>query len=201
MPYYNFANKEIIMHRVFSQELSGRALKGSFELMNNLGDYALPSDVARIREKVDAIYEAEHTRTGRAFIPFYRVLKADEGDDHHFVISVEWREQHSVAHPKQIGCVAVVFVGDKLTLVPVKEQAVLKNAAWDIRGLKYVMMDYLRVLSEGKKVLLKQLIAQCEELDKEHPFEFLFDVDSDEERLSIVARQNFKNFTAFSVYY
>lgn len=182
----------------FYDSVSGRAFRGIKELKVCLIDFTDGTSLAKILREADDLCQQSYRAEEKEFIPYFKIEFdcLDNGSNYYLHI-----EDRSRVEPRIVGTVCITYSDSALQLRYPSSLATLKNGSWNLAGLRLVLSEHMKRLDASARELIDSTLVTFAQLDSDHPAEFAFDIDNDDERLSIVARRNLKPFATNSFYH
>lgn len=181
----------------FYDSVNGRALRGIDALQDALLEYTKTLDLALILKEVGILYQQALRNNGDTFTPFFKIEFEEVNNGTHYKIRMEKRIGQF--HDTQ-GTISITYVDNNLRLRNGLTNSCVRNAGWDIKGLRLILGEKIKSFDVTKRGLINGIITEFSMLDKENPTEFAFDLDDDEERLSIIALRNHRHYATSSFY-
>lgn len=181
----------------FYDSVNGRAIRGMDALENALMDYTDTSHLALIQKEVRSLFQQAIKNNGGEFTPYFKIEFNEVNNGSHYILRLEKRI--GSFHENQ-GHIHITYVDSVVKLRYEAAKTTVRNAGWDIRGLKLALAERIRSFEASKRELIRNTLSEFGSLDKQNPTEFAFDIDDDDERLSIVALRNHKPYATTSFY-
>lgn len=186
-----------------TKTLSDKLFNGTFELRLHLDDHTTQDNTNQIISAVNQLIElhhAAHPRTG-PFSPRF-AFGGVEGDAVKIELFVMRPGQPNV----ECGIIPLKWkkVGNDqiLTIRKQSRQRHIEhmNAGFNLTDLRMALSIRRVYLHEEKNEALTHHLDFFEAMDKKHPAEFTFDLDFNDEGVTIVAFRNFERHSVFTAF-
>jgi len=187
------------MNNDFYDTVSGRALKGIPQLRGELMDFCKPEDLACILREAEQLWHASEMSTGESYTPYFSIVFDTDAGPMNYTMRVENRSKRT-SH-EFIGEIRLTYTDNYLLLRKSLFNPTERNGAWSLGNLRLILSDKMKKFDKAKQIILRGLLDDIEPLVRDNPTEFAFDVDDDDERLSVVTLRNSRHFAVSSVYY